>query len=1015
MDKNLKKNRTKSRILIPKSRLDVAKENKLRKSSSIKKLNIPSRKSKKELVRKFRKIAMVVGGVLLLVGVIGAIRVFAYLQDINSQLPTPESVFPDQPVASEIYDRNGERLRRIFNEYNSDPVDISQVPENVKWAFLAAEDIDFYTHQGFDLVGLVRCGIQNVISSEIACGGSTVTQQLVKITAPGIGNAVTIERKVKELLLAIRVEQQYDKDQILEMYLRVAPFGSNIYGVKTASNFYFGKELKDLSLAEASILAAVIQDPVVLSPTLSTAENGKELLNERQQYILEQLREKKDKINNQIRDNNDDDSIEDLITDTLIDEALATEVTYIPPKFSDSKAGHFVDYVIEKLTESNYKNGEEPFTREELQNGGYKIYTSLDYSLQQIAESYVAQGVATANNSNLGMANAAVMTISAKTGEIITMAGSKSYSAPDEGCDANGATCTFNGQVNIFRTLQSPGSTNKPFGYYLAFKEGKLFTGSVLPDIPLKITDPAGNLYEPKNWDLGYAGLDTAATMLRNSRNIPAVQVVQMVGVQNYVDNAKSLGYTTYTGQYGQAVILGGVDVYPDEHVQAYTIFANNGDEVMLTPVLKILDKDNNEIYKSEIVKKSIADPQAVYLVNQSLYNLESISPDGRDFAGKTGTSEDARDAWLMVWSPDMVTLAWGGNNNNTPTNNAYPGAVLSPWMRTYVRDLSGTEYFKAATQFTRPGFVYEGGGDCGEDDCLGLSRGWLINDRTPARDILRKHLLVCSDQENRLARPIDIAMGLTKSVTYPYFKMPVAEWQDQLDKWMAGNKAAGALPNGGPNKQCNIDRSGGASGPFFALSSVSGTAGSINIKGGVYTTSGTINSVSFSLDNQTIPSCTTTAYESFDITCDISSLGLDEGVYYFQGSATDTEGKTNSSDVIDVTLGDGVSSNFTFNQLPPSSLTWGTDVGLPITNYTIEVQYTTNLSNVVLHQLKNGTDSTLGTMTPIGGNRFRYTTWGNSVPNETATYKFYVTAITSSGNGSTISEQSSSINVVGI
>lgn len=1013
MERKIKKTNSKSKILIPKSRLDIAKENKTRKNSSIRNLSITHRTRKKEIVRKLRKVALIVGGVLLLVAVIGGIRVFAYLQDVNSQLPNTESVFPDQPVASEIYDRNGVRLRRIFNEYNSDPVDISQVPESVKWAFLAAEDIDFYNHQGFDLVGLVRCGVQNVISSEIACGGSTITQQLVKITAPGIGNAVTIERKIKELLLAIRVEQQYDKDQILEMYLRVAPFGSNIYGVKTASNFYFGKELKDLTLAEASILAAVIQDPVVLSPTLSQDPEGKEKLRVRQEYILEQMREKKDKINSQIRENLEDDSVTDLVTDQIIDEALASEVTYIPPKFSDGKAGHFVDYVIEKLTEGNFKNGEEPFTREELQNGGYKIYTSLDYNIQQIAESYVLQAISLAQGRN--MANAAVMTISAKTGEIIAMVGSKAYSDPDEGCDANGINCTFNGQVNIFRTPQSPGSTNKPLGYYLAFSEGKLFTGSVLPDIPLRITDPAGNIYEPKNWDLGYAGFDTAATMLRNSRNLPAVQVVQMVGVEKYVETAKTLGYTTYTGQYGQAVILGGVDVYPDEHVQAFTTFANNGDEVKLMPILKVEDKDGNVIYEST-VQKEIAklNPQGVYLVNKSLMNLESVSPDGRDMAAKTGTSEEARDAWLMTWSPDMINLAWGGNNNNTPTNEAFSFYVLSPWMRNYIRDISGAEYFKAATPFTRPGFVYESGRLCDDKGCVGLTGGWMINDKTPAQDIENRKMRVCVDQQDRIARPIDESMGLAMDATYPYFKMPVKEWQDQLDKWMANNKAPGALPNGGPNQPCTIDRSGGVSGPFFSFSSVSGSSvSSINIKGGVYSNTGTINAVTFYLDNDVIPSCTTTSYESFDITCDISSLGLDEGEYVFKASATDTSGKTNTSGNVNVVIGDGISANFQFTNLPPSTLTWGTNVG--ITGYNIDVQYNSgNLTNVVLHQIKNGTDSIVGNMTPIGGNRYR-ANWGTGIANETATYTFYVIADIQGSTGSTISAQSSAITVNGI
>lgn len=1041
-----KKTTLQTSVSMPRSRLDAIKENRL------KKVAFGTSKKRRIQWKKFRKVALILGGVLLIAGLIGGLRVFAYLQELNDQLPSPEQVFPDRPVASEIYDRTGEvTLRRVFNEYNSDPVDISQIPETVKWSFLAAEDVDFYTHQGFDPAAILRCGIAGLRSGgATVCGGSTVTQQLVKITAPGIGSSVSIERKIKELLLAVKVEQQYDKDQILEMYLRVAPFGSNIYGIKTAANFYFGKEPKDLTLAEATVLGAIIQDPIRLSPTLGsnkeelyckvsdgailaesdvtadgdtyTDKNGNPVVKAykykcRQLYILGQMEQKKDKINSQIRSNYEDPEMDDTLTAESIEQARYEELKFVPPVFS-TKAGHFVDYVMDYLTKKNYKNGEEPFTIEELQKGGYKITTTLDYQIQQIAEGYVARAVEQGSYANMN--NAAVMTTQPGTGQIIAMAGSKSYSAPSSGCDANGINCKFNGQVNIFRTLQSIGSMAKPLGYYTAYKEGKLFTKSVLPDFPFDLVDGAGRVYSIKNWNGSYLGMGSADDMLRASRNMPAIQVIQMIGVDNYVNVAKEWGYTTYTGQEGPSVILGGSDNYGDEHVQAFSVFANNGDLVKLNPILKIEDKDGNVIYEATTERKTVGDPQAVYLLNQSLKNLEGISWDQRDLAAKTGTSQDSRDAWLVTWSPDFVNLAWGGNNNNEPMDQTYgfPPYLITPWVKEYLRDIGNSPLFSAKTPFTRPGFVYEGGGDCNDEGCLGTARGWLINDRTPARDILVNKVMICTDQRDKKARPIDIAMGKAEEASFKYYKSPVPDFQDELDKYMRENANAseGRFPNGGVTDPCTIDRSGGVSGPFFSISKANVTSNSINIGGGVYTTNGSITSLQFLLDNQNIPSCTSTNYDSFDITCNIAGLGLDEGKYEFRARATDSNGITNTSAAIIVTVGDGITSNISFETMPPSNLTYGTTVN-PLT-HNIEIRYNVvgkSLSNVQIYQIKtvgsNTTTTLLGNMSSIGGNRYRYI-WGLGVSNETATYKFYVTAGISSSTGQVESGQSSVVNV---
>jgi len=1031
----------------PKSRLDIIKDNRLNRVSfgSIKKRRIQW--------KKVRKVALILLGVLLIVGVIGGLRVLAYIQDLDSKLPSRDSVFAERPIASEISDRTGNVvLRRLFNEYNSDPLDIVQVPETVKWSFLAAEDSEFYSHQGFDPAAILRCGIASIRAGGVACGGSTITQQLVKITAPEIGSSVSVERKVKELLMSIRVEQQSDKDEILEMYLRVAPFGSNIYGLRTASNFYFGKEPKDLSLAQSTVLAAVIQDPIRLSPTLGqnkeeiycrlsdgSSLGESDLIDEsgnlsdksgnavikafkykcRQLYILGQMSQKKDRINGQIRNNYDDPEKDDTFTDEIIEAARIEELKFSEPKIL-TKAGHFVDYVMDALTKKNYKNGEEPFTVEELQKGGYRIETTLDYQIQQIAEGYVQ--TAMAKGAEYNMNNSALMTTIPGTGEIIAMAGSKSYTSPSEGCNANGASCKFNGQVNIFRTLQSPGSMNKPVGYYIAFKEGKLFTKSVLPDIPFDLIDGNGGTYTLKNWNSAFIGMGSAEDMLRASRNLPAIEVIQLIGVDNYIKTAREWGYTTYTGQEGPSVILGGADIYGDEHAQAMSVFANNGDIVKLNPILKITDKNGKVIYQATPERKTVGDPQAVYLINQTLKNLDGMSWDQRELAGKTGTSEDSRDAWMTVWSPDFVTLAWGGNNNNEPMGvNAYPPNIIQPWLREYLRDIGGSPYLTLKTPFTRPGFVYEGGGDCNADgDCLGLGRGWLINDRNPPRDIKQVKVQICTDQRDKLARPIDIAMGKAVEATFNYYKMPVAQYQSDLDRYLRENTkpSEGKFPNGGVTDPCTIDRSGGTSGPFFLLNTVDASAGSsIHISGGVYSTNGNIINIQFLLDNLIIPSCTTTTYDSFDITCTISGMNLDEGKYEFKARATDSNSVTNTSSITIINVGDAITSSIVFEVMPPPSLTYGTTVG-PLLTHNIDIKYNTagkTLNNVQIYQVRTvGSDSAtslLGSMTSIGGGKFRYS-WGAGVPNENASYKFFIRSGVTSSTAQLESGQSSSVNV---
>lgn len=905
-------NKTRKPLPKRKTRVELLKENRLKKVAGNQKIQ------RKRLKKKFVKIGLIMAGIFLVVSTVGGLLVLAYLQDKNDDIPSPDKVFPELPITSEIYDRKsldedgeGTRLYRVIGQFNSDQVDISEIPDHVKLAFIAAEDKDFYVHGGFDPAALLRCGFQYVRDSAGSCGGSTITQQLVKLTTQRSERA--LERKIEEILLAIKVEQSYDKDKVLEMYLRVTPFGSSIVGIKTAANFYFGKEPKDLTLAEATSLASIIQNPPYLSPTVpidGNVEVSQERLKERQAYVLDQLEKNADKFNNDLRRFYNDPERDDVITPELVEEAKSEDwqSKLRAPIATDKKAGHFVNYVMNLLQTRNYKNDSEPFTLSDLQTGGYKIYTTLDYDIQQIAERYTQKAGNDYNYWNVN--NSALMTTIPGTGQIIAMSGSKSFYGTKEGCDANKQNCKYDPEVNVLTSLQEPGSSNKPMGYYIAYKEGKLFTKSFLPDVPIKLISTGGAFYEPKNWNGSFNGINyTAEQALRDSRNIPAIEVAELIGVNNYVQTAKDFGYTSYTGSYGQSVILGGVSVYATDHAQAYGIFANGGDLVNLNPILKIVDKQGNTVYEAKVEKKPVGDPQAIYLLNQTIKNYDGYSWDGREMAGKTGTTEENRDAWFMGYSPDFVNVCWVGNNNNDPMDQTYgyPPYVVKPWCQDYLREIGESPYLSAKTPFNRPGGVYEGGGDCNDAGCLGLERGWLIEGRTPPRDIKRAKAIVCVDQPDRLARPVDIALGMSAEKDFAQYTMPIPAWQHFLDEYMAQKnveKPNEANKNGIPTEYCNKDRSGGSTGPYFATLDASITGTNINIKGSVFSGQGNINSLSFALRSssgggfQNINGCTSTNYDNYDITCNISTLNLSSGNLTLRASSTDSASNNNSKEI---------------------------------------------------------------------------------------------------------------------
>ncbi|KXK26529.1 MAG: Penicillin-binding protein 1F [candidate division WS6 bacterium OLB20] len=646
--------------------------------------------------QRVRKALLSLGAIMLIVITVGLIFALAYVQGITEDLPSRDKPFGNKSAASVIYDRNGKELYRVFGDENRDPVNIEEVPQLLQWAFLAAEDIDFYSHPGVDVTAILRCSFAYIRAGESSCGGSTITQQLIKQTA--LTNERVLERKIKEVILALQIERERDKSEILEMYLTVAPEGSNIYGVTTAAKVYFGKDLKDLNLAEMAILAAIPQNPTQLSPTKSAnPEQSQQLVKQRQEYVLDQMERYRDLINSKAKELNGND--EDILTQEMIDEARAYELTYIKPRF-DIKAPHFVFYVQKLLQQRGYNQGE-PFELSDIETGGYKITTTLDLDYQEIAEEQVLKGV-NEYGSKYGGENAALVALNPNNGEIVAMVGSKDYfaEATPAGCTL-GVSCRFEPNVNITDTLQSFGSSMKPMVYYKAMEDGIITPGSIIPDIPIKI----GN-YEPKNYEGGFTGLNSARWHLRESRNIPAIYLVNKMGTDSFVKEMQRWGYTTLTNPqgYGPSISVGGADVKLIEHAQAYGVLANSGKLTRHEVILKIEDKEGNVIYEHKPESEQVADARGVYLVNHILNGRNSgpgDSWDGRDIAGKTGTSEGQQETLFATYTPEIVAVGWIGNNNNEGMRYGASGfRTARPWVAEFVKRIGGSI---PKTPFPRP------------------------------------------------------------------------------------------------------------------------------------------------------------------------------------------------------------------------------------------------------------------------------------------------------------------------
>jgi len=561
---------------------------------------------------------------------------FSFWYLILRGLPSPEMLITRSvEVSTKIYDRNGVLLYTIYKDKNRTPLTLSQIPKHVQDATLAAEDAEFYNHLGFSVRGIFRSLVRNIKKGELS-GGSTITQQLVKNAL--LTSEKTLIRKIREVILSIEVELTFSKETILEMYLNEVSYGGTAYGIEEASRLYFGKDASDLTLAEAALLAGLPKSPTKFSPFGPNPD----LAYERQKEVLSLM------------------TINGYIQGSTEEAALKEEISFAPNRI-DIKAPHFVMFVRSALVE---KYGEEI-----VEKGGLEVITTLDYSIQKLAEDIVAKEVKSLSSFRVG--NGAALVLDPQTGEILAMVGSKDY-----------FDISSDGNVNIITALRQPGSSIKIVNYAYALGHGYT-AASILDDSPVTFSVSGLPPYTPKNYDGRFRGRISLRQALAESRNIPAVKVLASYGVGKMIEMGKTMGITTWNNpsDYGLSLTLGGGEIKLLDLATVYATIANYGIRPEISSVIKITD------YKGRVLEentceapcgKQVLDPRIAYLLIDILKDNASrtpafgpnsalVIPARPEVAVKTGTSNDLKDNLTLGFNQKYLVATWVGNNDNTP------------------------------------------------------------------------------------------------------------------------------------------------------------------------------------------------------------------------------------------------------------------------------------------------------------------------------------------------------------
>ncbi|MFA5961483.1 MAG: transglycosylase domain-containing protein [Parcubacteria group bacterium] len=558
------------------------------------------------------------------------------------------------PQTSIIYDRTGKTvLYEIHGEENRKVLSHAEIPDVVRIATIATEDKNFYSHFGVDILSILRAMKVNAKNGEVSQGGSTITQQLARNVY--LTREKTLRRKFMETLIAFKIEKNFTKEEILDRYLNQVPYGSNAYGIEAAAEVFLGKSAKELNLSEAVFLSALPKAPTYYSPY---GDNISELT-ARYRGILDQMAQQKSA-----------DPVE-------IEQARKTNIlAKIEPFREPILAPHFVFYVTSQL--------EEKYGRDFLERGGLKIITTLDYDLQRIGEKVVADGAK--RNLSYGAENASLVAVDPKSGEVLTMVGSRNFF--DQSID---------GQVNVAVRLRQPGSSFKPIVYATAFEKGYQPETLIL-DAPTNFGPDGGGIsYIPQNYDGKFHGVLPMRKTLAMSLNIPAIKTLSLVGIDSAIDMAHRLGITTLNdrNRYGLSLAIGGAEVKLVDMVGVFGVFATEGKKYPLHSILEIVD-NNGQSYFDKAQSKQVIDVEVARKIDSILSDNDARSATfgarsplfipGRTVAAKTGTSQDFRDAWTVGFTPSIAVGVWAGNNDSRPMHAGADGVfVAAPIWRSFM------------------------------------------------------------------------------------------------------------------------------------------------------------------------------------------------------------------------------------------------------------------------------------------------------------------------------------------
>jgi len=565
--------------------------------------------------------------------------------------------------STKIYDRTGNVVfYDVHGAVRRTEIPFEEISPYIRNATVAIEDDEFYQHNGFRPMAFLRAILVNLGLREgfRGQGGSTITQQVIKNTL--LTADKTPIRKAKEIVLALKLERIATKDEILNIYLNETSYGGTVYGVEEASGYFFGKAAKDVSLAEAAYLAALPQAPTRFSP-YGTRRNE---LDARKDLVLSRMR-----------------GLGYISEDELL-AASQEQVQFQNRADVGIKAPHFVFFILEYL--------EAKYGADTVANGGLRVITTLDYDLQQQAENIVRERALT-NEKQFNAENAGLVAIDPKSGQILTMVGSRGFLDED-----------IDGQVNVTIMPRQPGSAFKPFVYATLFEKGYT-PETMLFDVqtqfstscgPSEVTRTESPCYSPGNYDGIYRGPVSVRNALAQSLNIPAVKALYLAGINESISTAVDMGISTLVeaGRYGLTLVLGGGEVTLLEMTSAYGVFANDGTRVPPTGILRVEDGDGELLEEFEQQETRALDPQIARTVSDILSDNVARTPlygansplhfPGLDVAAKTGTTNDNRDAWVIGYSSSLVAGAWAGNNTPTPMTQI-SGLIVTPMWRQFM------------------------------------------------------------------------------------------------------------------------------------------------------------------------------------------------------------------------------------------------------------------------------------------------------------------------------------------